>query len=83
MIFRTMKTTLIIDDGLMANIKSFAAQQRVSLSRMVETLLRKGLRDEISKPKKLRPLPSFKCGEPKIDITNRVALYDFFDKEPR
>ena len=77
-----MKTTLIIDNKLMAKIKSAAAEQRTTLSKMVEALLRKGMSMDInSTKKKIEPLPKFKCGQAKIDISNRNALYDLLDKK--
>lgn len=82
MIFH-MKTTLIIDDRLMARIKSFAADQRSTLSKMVETLLRRGLEKSETGPGKLKELPTFKCGRAKIDISDRNELYDFFDNEKK
>jgi hypothetical protein len=68
-----MKTTLNIDDTVMAELKREAARQGRTMSEMVETALRLLLR---SKPKqgKLPPLPTF-SSEMLVDIDDRDALY--------
>lgn len=56
-----MKTTLDIDDGLLASAKALAAQQQTSLTRLIEEGLRLRLRGAQRAPRgaKLR-LPVFK-----------------------
>ena len=69
-----MKTTLIIDDGVMARLKRESARTGRTMSELVETALRLLLQ---SKPDttKLSPLPSFKSGGALVDIADREALY--------
>lgn len=69
-----MKTTLIIDDGVMARLKRESARTGRTMSELVETALRLLLQ---SKPEgaKLSPLPSFKSGGALVDIADREALY--------
>ncbi len=70
-----MKTTLNIDDTVMAELKREAARQGRTMSEMVESALRLLLRS----PKKhgdLPPLPSFNGGRELVDISDRNALYD-------
>ena len=69
-----MKTTLNIDDSVMAQLRREAARQGRTMSDLVETALRllfqakKGRRD-------LAPLPTFKSGGQFVDIADREALY--------
>ncbi len=69
-----MKTTLVIDDGVMIRLREEAARQGRTLSDLVEAALRLMFerRDE---PKKLPPLPSFHGGRPLVDVADREALY--------
>lgn len=69
-----MKTTLIIDDGVMVKLKREAARSGRTMSELVETALRRFLQ---SKPERagLSPLPSFSSGGALVDIADREALY--------
>jgi hypothetical protein len=76
-----MKTTLIIPDPVFHNLKRQAAKRRTTMSELASDLLRKGL-SEPPKRIKLPPLPSFNAGwPPRVDITDRNALYDFLEAE--
>ena len=57
-----MKTTLDIDDSLLANAKALAAQQRTSLTRLIEQGLQLRLRSSrpASRAFKQKRLPVFK-----------------------
>ena len=69
-----MKTTLNIDDTVMAELKREAARQGRTMSELVETALR-GLFQSRKKPKALPPLPTFDSGGALVDIADRDALY--------
>lgn len=69
-----MKTTLNIDDGVMARLKREAARSGRTMSELVETALRRLLQTRPD-PVKLQPLPSFKSGGALVDIGDREALY--------
>jgi hypothetical protein len=69
-----MKTTLNIDDTVMAELKREAARQGRTMSEMVETALRLLLRSQ-RKRGPLPPLPSFRSGGALVDIADRDALY--------
>lgn len=74
MVFHTMKTTLNIDDTIMAQLKREAAKQRRTMSELVEMALR--MLFQAQKPRRpLPPLPSFKSGGYLVDIADRDALY--------
>jgi hypothetical protein len=70
-----MKTTLNIDDTVMAELKREAVRQGRTMSDLVETALRLLLRPG-RKQKKLRDLPTFNSGGHLVDIADRDALYD-------
>jgi hypothetical protein len=69
-----MKTTLNIDDTVMAQLKREAARQRRTMSELVETALRNLFRFQ-KKPQKLPPLPKFHSGGTLADVADRDALY--------
>jgi hypothetical protein len=83
MIFR-MKTTLVIDDGLMRRLKARAARLGTTLSAVVEEYLQRGLSDDekaAKKPRKPFRFPSYDMGRLLVDITDREALDRIFDEE--
>ena len=69
-----MKTTLNIDDSVMAQLKREAVRQGRTMSDLVETALRL-----LFQPRKdgraPRELPTFKGGGTLVDIADREALY--------
>ncbi len=69
-----MKTTLQIDDTVMALLKREAARQGRTMSELVETALRNLFRSQ-KKPVDLSPLPAFHSGGAMVDIADRDALY--------
>jgi Ribbon-helix-helix protein, copG family len=72
--FIHMKTTLTIDDSVMARLKREAARSGRTMSELVEMALRRLLQ---AKPDavELQPLPSFKSGGALVDVADREALY--------
>jgi hypothetical protein len=69
-----MKTTLIIDDAVMARLREEAARTNTTISKLVESALRLLLERE-EQPRKLPKLPSFKSGGALVDVSNRDSLY--------
>jgi hypothetical protein len=69
-----MKTTLNIDETVMAQLKREAARQRRTMSELVETALRLLFQSE-KKPRQLPRLPAFHSGGAMVDIADRNALY--------
>ena len=69
-----MKTTLTIDDTVMARLRRESARTGRTMSELVETALRRLLQ---SRPDavELPPLPSFTSGGALVDIADREALY--------
>lgn len=68
-----MKTTLVIEDGVMRKLKARAAQEGRTMSELVETALRRML-EEQPVERDLPPLPVMKARE-LVDISDRDALY--------
>ena len=69
-----MKTTLNIDDTVMAQLKREAARQGRTMSELVETALRSFFRSQ-KRAMELAPLPIFHGGPELVDIADRDALY--------
>ena len=69
-----MKTTLNIDDTVMAQLKREAARQGRTMSELVETALRL-LFHAPRRHKDLPPLPTFDGGGMLVDVDDREALY--------
>ena len=69
-----MKTTLNIDDAVMARLKREAVRRDCTMSELVETSLRLLWRHKPS-PRKLPPLPRMRSGGAFVDVADRDALY--------
>lgn len=69
-----MKTTLNIDDTVMARLKREAVRTGRTMSELVETALRR-LLDTREGQTPLAPLPVLRGGQALVDIADRDALY--------
>jgi hypothetical protein len=69
-----MKTTLSIDDTVMAQLKREAAKQGRTMSDLVETALRLLFRTRKSTAE-LTSLPILSSGGAMVDVADREALY--------
>ncbi|HXE89357.1 MAG TPA: hypothetical protein VNK82_00170 [Terriglobales bacterium] len=69
-----MKTTLNIDDTVMAQLKRESVRQGRTMSELVETALRLLFRFP-RKEGPLDPLPTFHSGGALVDVADRHALY--------
>jgi len=68
-----MKTTLIIPDTLMRELKRQAARRRETLSAVVAETLRRGL--DVVPDREVAPLPVHPMGRSLVDVADRDALY--------
>ena len=77
-----MKTTLELPDELLIEAKKKAAEQRRPLRALIEEGLRMVLQKSDRRPrKKLVHLVTVKGGlAPDLDLSNREAMYEWFDK---
>jgi len=73
-----MKTTLNIDDTVMARLRSESARSGRTMSELVETALRRLLAVRPVQPD-LTPLPRFDGGAALVDVADRDALYRTMD----
>ncbi len=69
-----MKTTLNIDETVMAQLRREAARQGRTMSELVEAALR-SLFQSRKKPAELSCLPTFNSGGAFVEIADRDALY--------
>jgi len=69
-----MKTTLNIDDTVMAALRQEAAASGRTMSELVESALRQLLRRGDGGAA-LTPLPTFDSGGALVDVADREALY--------
>jgi hypothetical protein len=74
-----MKTTLQIDEGVMARLKTEAARRGRTMSDLVETALRLFLRRRPS-ARRPKPLPTFRSGGTLVDVADREALHQAMDR---
>jgi hypothetical protein len=75
-----MRTTLNIDDRVMARLKKEAARRRCTMSELVESALRTALGPK-AQPRQAVKLPSFHGGGHLVDIADREALYEAMKEE--
>ena len=80
-----MRTTLDINDPLLAEAKSVAAQRGLSLKALVEDALRERLRGLGDSRRVAEPLPTYSGAglQPGVDLTDSAALIEVMDAEPR
>jgi hypothetical protein len=69
-----MKTTLNIDDTVMAELKREAVRQGRTMSELVETALRLSFQPSKNR-EDFAPLPMFRSGGTLVDVADRDALY--------
>lgn len=68
-----MRTTLIIPDHLIREIKRRAASTGQTLSAVVAEVVRRGL-EEPDRTERLAPLPVHRLGRPRVNVADRDAL---------
>ncbi len=74
------RTTLILPDELMRELKRRAAERGKTLSAVVEEALRRGL-DAQGIPVAVEPLPTYAMGTPQADLGDRDDLYRVMEEE--
>jgi hypothetical protein len=79
--FLHMRTTLIIPDQLMRELKRRAAQRRITLSDLVAETLRRGLAGAAGRATVPAQLPVHDLGRTRVDIADRDALYRAMEEE--
>lgn len=80
MISNMKRTTLILDERRMIELKRLAAERRQTLSAVVDEFLAEGIRRSRT-PKRTPPqLPSFDMGEPRVNIDDRDQLWEVMER---
>ena len=70
-----MRTTVRIDDDLLRSLKERARREEVSLSRLLNDTIRKGLSDSSAGRRKKRFVQrTYHMGKPLIDLTKALSL---------
>lgn len=76
-----MRTTIRIDDELLARAKARAAENRTSLNAVIEEALRANLNREPDRPKPGGRLPTMKGRglQPGVNLNSNADLLDFME----
>lgn len=75
-----MKTTLVIDEGVMRRLKQEAARQGRTMSELVEAAVRVFLENAKKPQPEAPPLPCIDAGAPYVDLADRDSLYDAMEE---
>ena len=77
------RTTLAIEEETLRKLKLRATQRGMSLTRLANQLLRRGLlKDGDAQENWTFSWPVYDCGgHPRVDPADRDALYDLLDRE--
>jgi hypothetical protein len=80
-----MRTTIRLDDQLLADAKQLAARTGRTLTAVIEDALRLSLRQHRPRSRRRVVLPTFKGGnglQPGVDLDDSAALLDLMESEP-
>ena len=80
-----MRTTIKLDDALLAEAKTVAVATNRTLAKVVEDYVREGLaRRRATTPARTMPLPTFDGGGlmPGVDLDDNAALLELMETEP-
>ena len=71
-----MRTTIRIDDDLLRDLKGRAQKERTSLTKLVNRVLRQGMRvlDRTRQSRRPHREKTYAMGEPKCDLDKAIAL---------
>jgi plasmid stability protein len=75
------RTTLNLDERVMARLREEAARRGTTMSALMEAALRLFFRTEEAAPgeDRLPDLPTFQSGGARVDIADREALYELME----
>jgi hypothetical protein len=77
-----MRTTIRIDDRLLADAKALAAKSGTTLNAVIEEALRESLTRRDRSPRERIPLPTFAGSQllPGVDLDDSAALLDLMER---
>jgi hypothetical protein len=81
MISNMKRTTLILHDRRLMELKRLAAERGQTLSAVVDEFLAEGLRRSSAPKKRVVTLPVFDMGEPRVNIADRDQLWELMERE--
>ena len=81
MISGVKRTTLILDDWRLREIKRVAAERGRTISAVVDEFLAEGLRRSRARKRCPARLPVRDMGEPRANITDRDQLWDLMESK--
>ena len=81
MISNMRRTTLILEDRRLLEIKRLAAERGQTLSSLVDEFLAEGLKRARTPKRRSSTLPVFNMGGPRINIADRDHLLDVLERE--
>jgi hypothetical protein len=78
-----VRTTINLDDALLANARRIAAETGRSLTVVVEEAVRESLGRRVAPPTERRPLPLFRGDglQPGVDLDDAADLLDLMDDD--
>ena len=77
-----MRTTVRIDDDLLRKLHQQAQREKTSLTRVLNTTLRRGLTAPQAKARRFRQ-KTYDLGLPLVDLDKALSLADQWDDEER
>jgi hypothetical protein len=81
MISNMKRTTLILHERRLLELKRLAAERGQTLSALVDQFLAEGLRHSCAPKRRAPALPVFDMGEPRVNIADRDQLFDAMERE--
>jgi hypothetical protein len=70
MIFHMTRTTLMLDETLLRDLKKLAAAEGRTLTDVTREILSRGLAAKRQRPRRRRALPSFSMRQPLVDLSD-------------
>jgi hypothetical protein len=81
MISNMKRTTLILQDRRLLEVKRLAAERGQTLSSLVDEFLAEGLRRSRAPRRRVPSLPVFNMGEARVNIADRDQLWEVMERE--
>lgn len=81
MISNMTRTTLILHEKRLGDLKRLAVERGQTLSNLVDEFLAEGLQRSRTPKKHPVSLPVFDMGEPRVNVADRDQLWDLMERE--
>ena len=80
MINHMTRTTLILQERRLGELKRLAAERNQTLSSLVDEFLADGIRRARAPKRRAPALPIFDMGEPRVNVADRDQLWEAMDR---